>query len=132
MDVHDLLMRARARQEEDELVQTAGGIGTLLVLLRDVRPDLNFKAKKGGPQDGWGVVAELYEAIIKAISAASFVNTKGLWFTNATSLFSKADRRATVRTIAVAMGRPGLLIIRDLQVSTCRGCDAMRFLWSGR
>lgn len=98
-------------------MQNAGGIGTLLVLLRDVRPDLNFKAKKGGPQDGWGVVAEVYEAIIKAIAAASFVNTKGLWFTNATSFFSKADQRATVRTVAVSMGRPGLLVIRDLLVS---------------
>ena len=63
-------------QEEDELVQRAGGIGKLLALLRDVRPDPNFKAKKGGDQDGWGVVAQVYEACIKAIAAASFVNTR--------------------------------------------------------
>ena len=100
--------------EMDELVQRAGGIGTLLVLLRDVRPDPNFRPPKGTDQDGWGVVTEIFEACIKAIAAAAFVETKGLWFTNATSFFSKADQRATVRQLAMAIGRPGLAILQDL------------------
>ena len=57
-------------------MQRAGGIGTLLVLIRDVRPDPNFKPKKGSDQDSWGAVADIYEAGIKALAAASFVNTR--------------------------------------------------------
>jgi len=63
-------------QEAEELIQRAGGIGKLLCLLRDMRPDPAFKPKKDGAQDGWGVVAEVYEACIKAVAASSFVNTK--------------------------------------------------------
>ena len=63
-------------QDAEELIQRAGGIGKLLCLLRDVRPDPAFKPKKGSDLDGWGVVAEVYEACIKALAATSFVNTK--------------------------------------------------------
>jgi hypothetical protein len=109
-----LLEHHKNNPEKETLIQRAGGIGILLVLLRDVRPDVNFKATTHGAQDGWGEVALLYEACIKTVAAASFVNTKGLWFTNATSLFSKADKRATVRQVAIAMGLSGLRIIRDI------------------
>ena len=56
------------------------------------------------------------DSSVMSLTYSCTYGARGLWFINATSFFSKADQRATVRTVAVAMGRPGLTILQQISV----------------
>jgi len=97
------LLRYKGKEdEEDELVRRCGGIGKLLVLIRDIKP--NAAKIQAGEEDLWEEIAFTYEAAIQAVSASAFINPGGLF----------SIGRSTVRQVAIAMGRAGLRIIEDV------------------
>mmetsp|Transcript_11701 Transcript_11701/g.27433 ORF Transcript_11701/g.27433 Transcript_11701/m.27433 type:complete len:107 (+) Transcript_11701:65-385(+) len=72
-------------------------------MIRDARPDASTLQNASADTDLWGEVANACEAAAKAIAATSFVNS---------GLFGKG--RKTVVKVAVAVGRPGLRVLKDM------------------